>query len=147
MSKAFDFKKLFQTSLTVNFRNFHTVLHYKYTNIKKIYLEKRKKHLCNTFYKNNSTCGKTRNPISPKKFREINSLVISLVKTLFTRNLWLKNVMVNIRNFHSVKILLWVFDKNSVKSTPFLINCTSIRFHGIRVKFWLFYVVHINNFT
>ena len=49
-------------------------------------------------------CGKTRNSLSPKKiFRQINSLVLSLVKsTSLSRNFCQKSVRENFRNFHTV---------------------------------------------
>ena len=37
-----------------------------------------------------------------EKFRQINSLVFSLVKTLLSRNFCQKSVTVNFRNFHTV---------------------------------------------
>ena len=40
----------------------------------------------------------------PKKFRQINSLVFTLVKTLLSRNFCQKSVTVNFRNFHTVRI-------------------------------------------
>ena len=46
-------------------------------------------------------CGKTRNSLSPKVFfRQISSLVTSLVKTLISRNFCQKSVTVN---FHTVE--------------------------------------------
>ena len=40
--------------------------------------------------------------VTQKKFRQINSLVFSLVKTLLSRNFCQKSVTVNFRNFHTV---------------------------------------------
>ena len=40
--------------------------------------------------------------VTEKKFRQINYLVISLLKTLFSRNFCQKRVTVNFRNFHTV---------------------------------------------
>ena len=40
--------------------------------------------------------------LTEKKFRQINYLVISLVKTLLSRNFCQKRVRVNFRNFHTV---------------------------------------------
>ena len=48
-------------------------------------------------------CGKMKNLLSPKKiFRQINYLVISLVKALLSRNFCQKSVRVNFCNFHTV---------------------------------------------
>ena len=59
-----------------------------------------------------------KNLLSPKKkiFREINCLVISLVKPLLSRNFRQKSVTVNFRNFHTVcrkseSIMMMVFFK------------------------------------
>ena len=41
--------------------------------------------------------------LTEKKFREINSLVFSLVKTALSRNFLPKSVRENFRNFHNVK--------------------------------------------
>ena len=51
-------------------------------------------------------CGKTRNSLIEKIFRQINSLLISLVKTLLSRNFCQKYVRLN-RSFstHSVEIM------------------------------------------
>ena len=40
-----------------------------------------------------------------KKFRQIISLVISLVKTLLSRNFYQKCVKVNFRNYHTVRFM------------------------------------------
>ena len=45
---------------------------------------------------------KPRNSLSPKKFRQINSLVTYLVNPLLSRNFWQKCVRGNSRNFHTV---------------------------------------------
>ena len=48
-------------------------------------------------------CGKTRNSLPLEKiFREINSLVTSLLKTLPSRNFYQKSMRVNFHNFHTV---------------------------------------------
>ena len=46
-----------------------------------------------------------------KKIREMNSLVISLVKTLLSRNFCKKSVRENFRNFHTVYHTLWKLQK------------------------------------
>ena len=43
--------------------------------------------------------------VNQKKFRQINSLVFSLVNTLLSRNFCQKSVTVNFRNFHTVHFL------------------------------------------
>ena len=59
-------------------------------------------------------------------FREISSLVTSLVKTLLSRNFCQKSVRVNFRNFHTVYMCVesteiysytYIFSKNFVKIT------------------------------
>ena len=48
-------------------------------------------------------CGKTRNSLPLEKiFHEINSLVMSLSKTLPSQNLYQKSMRVNFRSFHTV---------------------------------------------
>ena len=47
-------------------------------------------------------CGKTRNLLTEKIFRENNSLVVSLFRPLLSRNFWQKCVRVKFRNFHTV---------------------------------------------
>ena len=42
--------------------------------------------------------------VTHKKFRQINSLVFSLVKTLLSRNFCQRSVTVNFRNFHTVAV-------------------------------------------
>ena len=54
-------------------------------------------------------CGKMKNLLSPKKIRQTNSLVFSLVKTLLSRNFCQRSVTVNFRNFHTVGNLLSPF--------------------------------------
>ena len=44
---------------------------------------------------------------SPKIFREINSLVTSLVKTVLPRNFCQKCVRENFHNFHTVSCTVW----------------------------------------
>ena len=44
--------------------------------------------------------------LTEKKFREINSLVFSLVKTLLSRKFCQKSVRESFRNFHTVKVKL-----------------------------------------
>ena len=46
-------------------------------------------------------CGKTRNSLTEKKFRQITYLIISLVKAMLSRNFCEKNVRDNFCNFHS----------------------------------------------
>ena len=54
-------------------------------------------------------CGKTWNSLSlKKKIRQINYLVISLVKPLLSRNFCQKSVRENFRNFHTLPLLLWI---------------------------------------
>ena len=43
--------------------------------------------------------------LTEKIFRQINSLVISLVKSLFSRNFCQKSVRENFRNFHTVRFI------------------------------------------
>ena len=52
--------------------------------------------------------------ISPKKIRQINYLVILLIKPLLSRNFGQKRVRVNFRNFHTVK---WVLMTNQWSNT------------------------------
>ena len=47
-------------------------------------------------------------------FRKINSLVISLVKTLISRKICQKRVRVNFYNFHTVSTTVWKFKKISI---------------------------------
>ena len=49
-----------------------------------------------------------------KKIRQINYLVISLVKPLLSRNFSQKCVKVKFQNFHSVCYLVWNFQDFSV---------------------------------
>ena len=51
---------------------------------------------------NGNIVWKNVNLLSLKKFRQINSLVTSLVNTLFSRNFCHRHVTVKFRNFHSV---------------------------------------------
>ena len=51
---------------------------------------------CHTVWKNEKFT------VAPKKFRQIDSLVFSLVKTLLSRNFCQKSATVNFRNFHTV---------------------------------------------
>ena len=51
-------------------------------------------------------CRNEKNYSHRKKIRQINCLVISLVKLLLSRNFCQKRVRVNFRNFHTVHILL-----------------------------------------
>ena len=54
-----------------------------------------------------------KNSISPKIFRQINSFVISLVKTLVSRNVCQKSVRVwNSNNHHNVPEFFGFFDKS-----------------------------------
>ena len=64
----------------------------------------------------NTQCGKTRNSLSPKFFREINSLVTSLskIKTLLSRNFCQKSVRENFRNFHIVTQHTWKNKKRNL---------------------------------
>ena len=58
--------------------------------------------------------------VTHKKFRQINSLVFSLVKTLLSRNFCQRSVTVYLRNFHTGNhrnSLSHFFDKNFVKVT------------------------------
>ena len=50
--------------------------------------------------------------VTQKKFRQINSLVFSLVKTLLSRNFCQKSVTVNFRNFHTVYVLIISCNEN-----------------------------------
>ena len=52
---------------------------------------------------------KLKNLLSPKKFRQINRLAISLVKPLLSRNFCQKTVRINIRNFLTVCVHCTVF--------------------------------------
>ena len=78
--------------------------------------------ICRFFTLCSSQRGKTRDSLSPKIFRQITCLLISLVKMLLSRNFCQKRMRENFRNFHTVqcgfKILLPPFrHKNSAKST------------------------------
>ena len=74
-------RKIGQKGVRVNFHNFHTVRFPQYT------VEK---------WKNYSH-------LTQKIFRQINSLIISLVKSLLSRNFCqIDKVRVNFRNFHTV---------------------------------------------
>ena len=86
--------------------------------------------------------------LTEEKFRQINYLVISLVKPLLSRNFCLKCVRVNFRNFHSVwfsHTVLAVFCEKFVKPTDFLL-CESFSRNIsqlLRVKFWLFHTASL----
>ena len=54
-------------------------------------------------------------------FRQISSLVTSLLKTLISRNFCQKCVIVNFRNFHTALCISLFFGKNFVKTTFTLI--------------------------
>ena len=68
-------------------------------------------------HSNNAQCGKMKNLLSPiKKFRQINCLVSSVVKTLFSRNFCQRSVVTLIsRNFWSQKQQILLFAHFSVK--------------------------------
>ena len=55
------------------------------------------------FHQSKAQYGKTRNSVKPKKFRQINSSVISLVKRNF-HEIFAKNVRLNRNNFHTVRL-------------------------------------------
>ena len=62
--------------------------------------------------------------VAQKKFRQINSLVFSIVKTVLSRNFCHKSVRVNFHNTHCGNcgnLLSHFFDKNFVK-VPFLLK-------------------------
>ena len=60
--------------------------------------------------------------VTKKKFRQINSPLFSLVKTLLSRIFCQRQVTVNFHNFHTVEI-----DRNFVKTT----------FHNIKRSYYL----------
>ena len=66
--------------------------------------------------------------LTQKFFRQINYLVILLVKSLFSRNFCEKRVRVNFRNFHTV---------HTVEFTKFLyhLKITEIYSHSFLAKF------------
>ena len=66
----------------------------------------------NFYQKSEYECGKTRNPLSPKFFREINVLVTSLLNALLSRIFWQKSVSVNFRNFQGVHTLEFLREIN-----------------------------------
>ena len=60
------------------------------------------KHQSLCYYSITAQCGKIKNLLSLKIFRQINSLVTSFVKTLLSRNFCQRCVTVKFRNFHTV---------------------------------------------
>ena len=62
--------------------------------------------------------------VTQKFFRQINSVVFSLVKTLLSRNFCLKSVTANFRNFHIVQILIKIA-QSLYLVTQFLLNASA----------------------
>ena len=70
--------------------------------------------------------------LTAKIIRQIISLVISLVKTLLSRNFCQKCVRVNFSVFHTLRVWkIEVFDKNFVKATFLLKKLLKSSFHEI----------------
>ena len=96
---------------------------------------------------------------SRKIFRQINSLVTSLVKPLLSRNFCQKRVREKFRNFHSVMHTLWKLQKFSLTEKKFRqINYLVISLvkpllsrnlcqKSVRVNFCNFYTVMAMNFS
>ena len=57
---------------------------------------------------------KMKNWLSPKIFRQINYLVISLMKPVLSRNFCKTSIIANFRNFHTVTLLCHIVQKNSL---------------------------------
>ena len=95
-----------------------------------------------------SQCGKMRNLVSPKKYsvKLTTYLVISLVKTLLSRNFCHKCVRLNRSNFHTVTLLLFPlflakiswkrrYTKELFWRNTFWARVNSLTFHTMLWKF------------
>ena len=67
-------------------------------------------------------------------FRQINSLVISLVKQLFSQNFCQKNVRVNFHNFHTVFCGMVTFDQNT--SSSLKLNQANCVLKSLKISAW-----------
>ena len=100
-SKNVAFTKFLPKNVRKNFCNFHSVFF--------------------TVWKNEKFT------VTNKKFRQINSLVLSLVKTLLSRNFCQISVTVNFHNFHNVVYKSWFFTWNQLFKKFREINFTEFR--------------------
>ena len=88
----------------------HKAKERKYYNVAKTREKRKKKVRSRTRRRKKNTqgasavsqCGKSKNSLTLKISREINSIVTSLVKTLFSRNICQKRARENFHDFHTV---------------------------------------------